>query len=534
MGRLRSIDLCIVIAYVAGLAALGLRFSRRQTSTETYFVAKRSIPAWAMGVSLLGTLITSVTFIAYPGSAYAKDWSLLVAGTMVVAVLFLVGFVIIPFYREAVRMSAFEYIGWRFGHPARVYASLAFALGHLSKMAFVVYLLGLTVNSMTGWPIETVIVSLGFITIVYTWKGGIEGVIWTDVVQGFVLWAGVLASLGCLLYMAPGGPSAVFRLALEHNKFSLGDLRPDLSKPTVLVLLIYGFFWYVQKYTADQTVVQRYLVAKSDRGALRGVALGACLCLPVWSLFMLVGTCTWAYFRLTGEALPKFVTKADQVFPYFVSTHLPPGAAGFFVAALFGAAMCSLASDLNSFAVVGVEDIYRRLNPRSGDASRLRAGRLIVGFCGAVCIGAALLLARMQGSALAVWYTVSAITGCGLVGLFLLAFLNSRTGPVAAYCGIAVSLLLTAWAAATLQEKRLIDLGRFNFPWHDYMIGAVGNLALLAAGFAVSLIIPARAAGAAPITLWSWMKNRRLGTSNDSQGVSTGCERPLANRAIAE
>src|SRR6478672_6581513 len=161
MSSVRWLDGLVVFVYLAGLTLLGLRFSRRQTSTEAYFVAKRSIPSWAMGISILATLITSVTFIAYPGSAYAKNWSLLVPGFMVIVIMILVGSVIIPFYRQEVGMSAYEYFGKRFGAPTRMYSSIAFALNHFSKMGFVLYLVALTVNSMTGWNVEQIINVIG-------------------------------------------------------------------------------------------------------------------------------------------------------------------------------------------------------------------------------------------------------------------------------------------------------------------------------------------------------------------------------------
>src|SRR5580692_12199977 len=141
--RLRWLDALVVMIYLTTIIAVGLRLASRQTTTETYFVAKRSIPAWALGMSMLATIISAVTFIAYPGAGYAGNWSLLVPGVMVVVVPAIVGFVVIPFYRQAVGMSTYEYFGKRFGYPARVYSSLAFALGTLSKMAFVVYLLAL-------------------------------------------------------------------------------------------------------------------------------------------------------------------------------------------------------------------------------------------------------------------------------------------------------------------------------------------------------------------------------------------------------
>src|ERR1044072_2461247 len=163
MDTQRWLDLGIMLAYLAAMVSVGVRFSRKQTSTEQYFVAKRSIPSWAMGMSLVATLITSVTFIAYPGSAYGKNWNYLIPGFMIVIVLMLVGKVIIPFYRHGVGMSAYEYFGKRFGRPTRLYASFAFTLAHFSKMGFVFYLLALTINSMTGWNMDQVIICAGLL-----------------------------------------------------------------------------------------------------------------------------------------------------------------------------------------------------------------------------------------------------------------------------------------------------------------------------------------------------------------------------------
>jgi SSS family solute:Na+ symporter len=512
MSNLRWLDAFTTFLYLAAVIVIGLRFARRQTSTEAYFVARRSVPAWAMGISLFATLISSVTFVAYPGSAYAGDWSLLVPGVMVVLVLLLVGSVIIPFYRRVVGMSAYEYFGRRFGGLARAYAAIAFSLGHFSKMGFVFYLLALTIDRMTGWGVDLLILIVGAVTIFYTVIGGLEAVIWNDVLQGFVLWLGIFVCLGFLLFLPPGGPQAVLRLAWDSGKLNLGDPALDLSRPTIVVLALYGFFWYLQKYTADQTVVQRYLVAKSDRQALRGVALGAVLCLPVWTLFMLIGSCTWAFYRLSGEVLPATVTKADQVFPHFLATHIPPGLAGVFVASLLAAAMSTLSSDLNCLAVVGVEDFYRALRPAATDRSRLRVGRGIVAACGAVAVAMALVLARTQGSALSLWYTISAIVAGGLAGLFLLAFLSRRAHARGATVGIVAAIAFTAWATLTYGDKRTLDLGAWNYPWHDYTIGAIGHLVLLATGYLASLLIPPPGLPderLRQITLWGWLEHRR-------------------------
>jgi SSS family solute:Na+ symporter len=499
---MRALDIVVIAAYIVALVGIGVRFARKQTTTDNYFLANRSIPGWAMGLSLLATIITSVTFIAYPGSAYAGDWSMLVPGFMFVVVLILAGAVIIPFFRHVVHMSAYEYFGKRFGRGVRLYSSFAFAIGHFSKMGFVFYLLALTLGSMTGWPVDNVIMITALITIFYTLLGGVEAVVWSDVVQGFVLWAGILVSVGYLLFLPKQGPSAVLTDAWTHGKMSLGSTAFKLDKPTILVLVVYGFFFYVQKYTADQTVIQRYLIAKSDRSALRGITLGAALCIPVWTAFMLIGSLLWSFYRLTGEKLPSTIQKADQVFPHFLITHIPPGVAGLFTAALLGSAMAMLASDMNCLSVIGVEDFYATFFPHSTDRERLRIGRLIVAASGLAAAGVALRLAHSHGGALSLYYTITAIVAGGLAGLFLLAFLVQRATREGAIAGILANLIFTMWATLS-KDGKLVDLGRFNFTWHDYMIGAIGHVVLFLFGFLFSYLLPGTPL-AQDLTLIGW------------------------------
>jgi SSS family solute:Na+ symporter len=502
---MRVLDLFVIATYMAGLIGIGIRFARRQTTTDNYFLANRSIPGWAMGLSLLATIITSVTFIAYPGSAYAGDWSLLIPGFMFVVVLILAGTVIIPFFRHVVHMSAYEYFGKRFGRAVRMYSSFAFAIGHFSKMGFVFYLLALTLSSMTGWPVDRVIILTAVVTILYTLLGGVEAVVWSDVIQGFVLWAGIIISISFLLFLPSQGPQAVLYDAWTNGKMSLGSTAVRFDKPTVMVLIIYGFFFYVQKYTADQTVVQRYLIAKSDRSALKGIALGAALCIPVWTAFMLIGSLLWSFYRVTGERLPARIHKADQVFPHFLVTHIPPGLAGLFVAALLGSAMAMLASDMNCLSIIGVEDFYSAFRSQSPDRERLRVGRIIVVTSGLAASGVALRLSHSGGSALSLYYTITAIVAGGLAGLFLLAFLVRRATKAGAIAGILANLIFTFWA--TLTHDKTLDLGRFNFTWHDYMIGAIGHLVLLLVGVLFSYVLPGTPL-APSLTLQGWRSRK--------------------------
>ena len=514
---MRILDLLVIAGYMACLVGIGIRFARRQKTTDDYFLANRSIPGWAMGLSLLATIITSVTFIAYPGSAYAGDWSLLIPGFMFVVVLILAGSVIIPFFRHVVRMSAYEYFGMRFGRGVRLYSSFAFAIGHFSKMGFVFYLLALTLGSMTGWPVDRVIVLTAIITILYTLLGGVEAVVWSDVVQGFVLWAGILVSIGFLLFLPQQGAGAVLAEAWNHGKMSLGSTALRFDKPTVVVLVIYGFFFYVQKYTADQSVVQRYLIAKSDSSALKGITLGAVLCVPVWTAFMLIGSLLWSFYRLTGEKLPSSIHKADQIFPHFLVTHIPPGLAGLFTAALLGSAMAMLASDMNCLSVIGVEDFYASVRPRSDDRQRLLVGRIIVAVSGLAAAGVALKLAHSRGGALSLYYTITAIVAGGLAGLFLLAFLMRRATRQGAIAGIVASLIFTAWATVT-QGGKMLDMGRLNFPWHDYMIGAIGHVVLLVFGVAFSYLLPGSPL-APDLTLQGWRRRERAQSPAAAEAV---------------
>ena len=507
---MKRLDIIVIALYMLGLIGIGLYFAKRQTTTESYFIANRSIPTWAMGLSLLASIITSVTFIAYPGAAYSGDWSLLVPGIMFVVVVFLVGAAIIPFFRHVVRMSAYEYFGLRFGTGVRLYASLTFALGHFLKMGFVFYLLALTVSSIIGWPVDRVILLTAATTIFYTILGGIEAVIWTDVVQGFVLWAAIIVSISFLLFLPQQGAGAVLADAWQHGKMSLGSTAFRFDKPTIMVLVVYGFFFYLQKYTADQTVVQRYLLAKTDRSAIRGISLGAFLCLPVWMAFMLMGSLLWSFYRLTGEKLPSVLQKSEQIFPYFLLTHIPSGLSGLFVAAILGSAMAMVAQDMNCLATIGTEDFYRLARPDSTDRERLRAGRTIVAISGLAAAAVASKVAHTHGGALPLYYTLTAILAGGLAGLFLLAFLVKRATPAGAIAGIIANFVFTIWAILTLGGKAL-NLGRFNFPWHEYMIGAVGHCVLLVVGIIFSLL-SSSGFRRPDLTVWGWIQNRRMNT----------------------
>jgi SSS family solute:Na+ symporter len=520
MNSLRTPDLIIIALYFVVVAGIGFWFSRRQNSTEAYFVARRSIPHWAMGLSIFATIISSITFVAYPGAAFKADWNQLVPGFMAVGVLLIAGTTLIAFFRHAVGMSAYEYFEKRFGYGARAYSALAFTAGHFSKMGFVLFTITTAICGMTDWDKYHVILGVGFVTILYTLIGGLEAVIWTEVLQGIVKLSGVLVVIGVLLSIMPGGAGAAFQLAGDNNKFSLGSFNFDLTaNGNFWVMLLYGSFWYLQKYAADQTLVQRYLTAKSDREALKGVALGAGLCLPAWAAFMLVGTLLWAYYKLSGEVFPaqllddKGKVIADRVFPFFLATKIPAGLAGVFMAALMSAAMSTMSSDLNCLSAVGVEDYYRKLRPHSTDKQRLFVGKIIVAVCGTIAVGIGAFIARKGEGALTLYYAATAIMSAGLAGMFLLAFFSRRANRQGLWVGIICSLVFTAWAVLTSTKgadgKVILDLKQFNYTWPSVMLGVIAHVIVLVVGYGASWFFPADKTVKSEWTYWGWREKRK-------------------------
>jgi SSS family solute:Na+ symporter len=240
----------------------------------------------------------------------------------------------------------------------------------------------------------------------------------------------------------------------------------------------------------------------------------------VWAAFMFIGSLLWAYYRVTGEHLPRSITKPDQVFPHFLVTHLPVGVTGLIVACLFGSAISMLASDINSLAAIGVEDYFRLLFPESTDRHGLYIGRCLVVASGIAAAAAAWLVAQEQGPALDLYFAVTASVAGGLAGLFLLAFLCPRAGRTAGLVGAVAGVAVTLWGLLTEASTRIVNLGSWNFPWHEDVLGAFSNLALFGAGLLFSLIAPAPQS--AELTLWGWLRSA-ADTRGSGQKEFAGC-----------
>jgi solute:Na+ symporter, SSS family len=372
------IDWLIVALSVVFVAIAGTWFARRQKSSERYFIGARGIPGWAAGLSLFASIISTITFLAYPEQGYAGNWTLLLPGLMLPIVIAFVSFAIVPFYRRFIRMSAYEYLERRFGYPVRVYAAGQFLLLNLFRFALVLFLSAKAIHTFTGWNVQKLILICGVVTVIYTVSGGFEAVVWTDVLQSFIMLGGGIACVIVLLLAPDGGPTQALQIAWAAGKFRLADLSWDLHAPTIFVTISYGLFTYGGLYITNQDSVQRYLATPTTRQARRGLWFGALCCMGIWTLFMLVGTLLYSYYRLHPDQLPAAVAKdAIKVFPYFVMRHFPVGAIGLIIAAMMAASMSTLSSTINSMSLVTVCDFLRRPSRPLTDRQQLVLGRLV-------------------------------------------------------------------------------------------------------------------------------------------------------------
>ncbi|WP_258105744.1 sodium:solute symporter [Marinoscillum sp. MHG1-6] len=507
---LHPIDYIIIAISLIIPIYISIRLAKKQTDTGNYFKGGGNIPAWAVGMSILATLISSVTFLAYPGSGYSSNWILLVQGLMVpITLIFFIKFVV-PLYRKVIGLSAYEYFEKRFGFGARLYTSLAFFLAHFSKMGTVFYLIALAFSEMTGMGTVNMIWLLGAMIILITLLGGMEAVIWMDVIQGFILIGGGLITLGIIIFSTTGGLPAIYDVANDAGHVGFGPYDFDLTSLTFFVMAINGVFYAIQKYGTDQTIVQRYLTAKSDKDAVKASLIGVLMSVPVWALFMFIGTALFGYYQISGAPILDG-TKADAVFPFFIMTELPIGVVGLVLAGLLAAAISSLDSDLNCLSAIFMEDYYLRFRPNTDAKKQLFLSKLIVVIAGIASILVALYYVDQGGKGvLKTVFKLYAIFSGGIAGLFLLGIVSNRANRMGTYMGIIASVLFTAYAVITStpltiggEDRLLIDLGDWNFTHHKYMLGVYSHLILFVVGYVASYFFkePAKVEG---LTYKSW------------------------------
>lgn len=446
------IDILVILLYFVILAWMGWYFSKRQKSADDYFKGGGRIPWFIAGLSIFGTALSAITFMAIPAKAYATDWSYLLFNAGIVLVVPLIVNLFIPFFRRLGVTTAYEYLEKRYSAAVRVLCSISFIIYQIGRMGVVMLLPAIALNVVTGFNIFLCVALMGLFSLVYTYMGGIEAVAWTDALQVVVLLGAAIAVVCGICSVTDGGFNGVVATAAASDKFSLGSLKFDLRQATIWTTLIATVFTNITTYGTDQTIVQRYLTTKTEKEAKKGVYTNALLCIPSTILFFFVGTCLFVFFKNNPTELSASISNPDAILPWYVSRHIPAGVMGFVIAGIFAAAMSTLSASMNSAATAFVTDIYSKTG-KSGDTLKIaKRSTLIIGIIGVLF---ALTMATWDVKSL--WDEFSKILGIllgGLGGLFLLGFLSKRANAIGAICGligcIAVQLTVMHYQAVNL------------------------------------------------------------------------------------
>jgi solute:Na+ symporter, SSS family len=481
------IDLTIFFLYLIGVTIFGATFYSKNKTSSAFTLGNRAIPPWVVTMSIFATFVSSISYLALPGSAYLKDWNAFVFSLSLPLAALVAVKVFVPLYRKVNSPSAYTYLEQRFGPWARVYASTSYFLTQLMRIGTILYLLALTINTIFGWDMATVIIITGAIIMIYSVLGGIQAVVWTDAIQGIILIAGALACAAYILFSMPEGPGQVFGIASEHGKFSLGSFSLDLSQPTFWVVLVYGLFINLQNFGIDQNYVQRYIASRSEKEAKKSAFSGGMLYVPVSLLFLFIGTALFSFYQSTAGALPPELqdpSRSDGVFPYFIVSELPVGITGLLIASIFAAGMSTISTSYNSSATVFLTDYYQRFFKKTAtDKEAMRVlylSSLVISVCG-ILIAIAMINVK---SALDAWWKLASIFSGGMLGLFLLGVFSRQKNTIGAIVGVIVGLCVILWLSLSNVFLGKDALGN---QFHTYLTIVFGTSAVFLVGFLFTL-----------------------------------------------
>lgn len=482
-------DIVVLVIYLLGVVGLGVWFFRKSRNPEGYMAASRSMPGWVVGLSIFGTYVSSISFLALPGKAFSSDWNALAFSFSLPLAAWVATNWFVPYYRKGDSVSAYQHLEKRFGVWARTYAATCYLLTQVARMGSVMYLLALPLHQLLGWNVPALIIVTGGLTTLYTLLGGIEGVIWTDALQSIVLAVGAVACAIILPLSMPDGASQMLEIATSHHKFSLGSMGISLSQPTFWIVLIYGMFINLQNFGIDQSYVQRYIAAKSDRDARKSVWIGALVYVPISIIFLWIGTALFAYYNaqpdLLSESLQAQIAdgKGDGVFPYFIVDGLPTGISGLLVAAIFAAAMSTLSTSLNGAATLTLTDYYRRfIRPEAGERESMTVLYISTIAWGVIGTTTAIAMIEVQ-SILDAWWQLAGVFSGGMLGLFLLGMISRKAGNGAAVVGVMLGVMVILWMTLSRTEIWPPGWAAVASPFNNYLVIVFGTLTILLVGW---------------------------------------------------
>ena len=500
------LDALVLVAYLAGTTALGLYLGRRQRSAKDYFVADRAIPWWAVLFSVVASETSALTFISIPGLAYIGNLGFLqvVAGYIIGRIV--IAFTLLPRYYEGELVTAYALLEQRFGLATRRFTSIVFMFTRAIADSVRVFATAIPVALILAgtlpreYLMPMAILILGLLTVIYTYKGGMRAVVWTELIQAGVYVLGGISAAILLGSSVDGGWSAIFDQASQVNKLQVIDLYTGLDRPhTVLAGLLGGSFLAMASHGADQLIVQRLLSARSLRDAQKALIGSGFVVFAQFTLFLLVGIGLWVFYQGRTFATP------DAIFPTFIIERMPPGLLGLILAAIVAATMSTHSATINSLAAASTHDIYLPLTKRRADDPRtLRVGKLFALAWGVVLTGGALLYPEQGTPVVVIALSIASYTYGGLLGGFFLGLLWRRAVQRDAILGISVGIFAMTFIVFAKQIAAFspamgdalviggIDLKRIAWPWYVLIGTSITMLAGILSSFTHPMPVPAR------------------------------------------
>lgn len=433
----------ILFIYLFGMLFLGYFFMKRESSTEDFFKGGGRIPWWAAGMSIFATMLSAITFMAIPAKTYATNWLYFMLAVTIFVMAFPVIKYYLPFFRRLKVTTAYEYLEHRFNYTIRLLASSLFIIFMIARMALVLFLPSLALTTVTGIDIYVCITLMGIITLIYCTMGGVEAVIWGDVIQGFVLLGGAFLAVLFLINGTEGGLSRVIDITISNEKMKTFDFAFDLTRATFWVVLLGGMANNLISYSSDQTVIQRYLTTKDERSAGKSIMLNGVLSIIVSVVFYFIGTGLYAYFTTNPEQLDIGMKNPDSIFPYFIMTNMPVGVAGLLISAIFAATMSTISSNINSMSTAFTADIYKKMILNKTDKHYLLIARISGIVLGAIGIYIAILMATRNILSLLDYFNyLLGLLASGLGGLFIMGIFIKRIDGRSALIGFVGGIIL--------------------------------------------------------------------------------------------
>lgn len=454
-----ALDVVVLFAYLLGVTVWGAWLGRGQKGGSDYFLGSRSLPWFAVMLSVVATETSTLTFLSIPGVSYTGSLVFLQLTLGYLLGRLVVSAVLIPAYYRGELVTAYALLETRFGVGARRFTSAIFMVTRLLADSVRLFATAIPLALITGWPYPVSIAVIGVLTVIYTYFGGIKAVVWVDAVQMGLYLLGAAVALFAVQLLVPGGWGDVWASASVAGKLQVVDFSWNLSTTyTIWAGVLGGGFLTMASHGTDQLIVQRLLTCRDRVSAQKALVGSGFVVVLQFLLFLLVGLGIWGYYGGRDFARP------DEIFARFIVEALPPGLTGLLIAGVFAAAMSSLSSSINSLASATAYDYWAPIVGASDDEARIfRAGRIFTLFWAALLIGGAILFIPLsQGtSAVEVALGIASLVYGGLLGVFALGVLTERPGQGAAIVGIAVGIGTVTLLRAEMAWPWYVPFGSF-------------------------------------------------------------------------